>query len=160
MRNYRRNQNSAPVLRLLWSSFLFVIQAEGDGDLRGDATDYQRCYPGYHWTDICKCLGGGHHWLTPQGRPLPTMLPGFREYSQRLRFHLLLRQACENNLLQPDLFVDFPLLFLKTRTKELCLVNSHPVPEKVRRRVDPGCFAEMLLLLLRGLLVVFRASFA
>lgn len=75
-------------------------------------------------------------------------------------FTFLLRQACENNLLQPDLFVDFPLLFLKTHTKELCLVKSHPVPEKVRRRVDPGCFAETLLLLLRVLLIVFRASFA
>lgn len=103
-------------------------------------------------------------WNTSDAIPGTTDSPlraiHCRRCSQRLHFHLSRRRACENNLLQPDLVVDFPLLFLKTHTKELCLVKSHSVPEKVRRHVDPGCLAEMLLLLLQVLLIVFRASFA
>lgn len=103
-------------------------------------------------------------WKSPLTRPpgpsTADDASGCREYSQRLHFHLSQRRACENNLLQPDLVVDFPPLFLKTHTKELCLVKSHSVPEKVRRHVDPGCLAEMLLLLLQVLLIIFRASFA
>lgn len=36
----------------------------------------------------------------------------------KLHFDLLLRQVCEDNLLQPNLFVDFPLIFLNTHTQK------------------------------------------
>lgn len=36
----------------------------------------------------------------------------------KLHFDLLLRQVCEDNLLQPNLFMDFPLIFLNTHTQK------------------------------------------
>lgn len=64
-----------------------------------------------------------YHQLTPQSHV--RMLNSFRKYSEWLHFHLLLRQVCENNLLQSNLFINFPLIFFKTHTEDRCLGKSH-----------------------------------
>lgn len=77
-----------------------------------------------------------YHQLTPQSHVL--MLNSFRKYSEWLHFHLLLRQVCENNLLQPNLFINFPLIFFKTHTKDRCLGKSHQ--KKVERWLNWATF--------------------
>lgn len=99
-----------------------------------------------------------YYQFTPQSHAL-SMLNSFRKYSGWLHFHLLLRQVCENNLLQPNLFINFPLIFFKTHTKDRCLGKSHQ--KKGREMVELGNFSKRFLLLcLQALFIIFRASFA
>lgn len=144
--------------------------------IMGHAAECQRLRTGLYWTEssntallafkndhITWIRWLSHHWLHSVEPSTGDDLNASESTLNKLCFDLLLRQVCEGNLWQPNLFMDFPLMFFKTHTQKNMSCKK---PLSTRKKSKERCWAGRLskgcsrLGGRRLLLVVFRASFA
>lgn len=82
---------------------------------------------------------------------------------QTVTVHLLLRQVCENNLIQPNRFRNFQLrTFLCKKHTKIGFIKSHLNTEESDKSLNPEYFLRMLFpcFQFQVLVIIFSATFA